>query len=292
VTLADLERDGLACRVIARSLGCDQAEELGKLLGYADLERIFAAPGYLDDVDASVTGLNVLRGHHRIAGDPGAAAARMLRYFDAVVAIEHDWFEALAQFPGCSRIVDVSHRKRRVRIAAFESSLTAMTRVARFKSHPDLCIHRDPSLGAIGITLLQHHGILKDFTFDGRGGHPTDRKPTGQPRLDSLAARVRMAESIISDEPLELESINDIGLVGGWFLHQSLRIFAKGSRKARDVPPSRIPFEDLIELVAGVFDPGRKLPDRFCPPGGCPGNGCRMRVLDLPNCRNRASSPA
>jgi hypothetical protein len=284
----DLRREGSASRTIARSWGLVDRPEYGKLLDFAPREWALAPGGYLSDVDFSVSILNVVFGAYRLAeGDLDQVVDRIGILFDAVMAMERDWFDALDSFEKCSRIVRAGRGRNAVRICAFESSSPSMNRVARYRARPDLCIHHDPSIGAIGITLVQRGSRLEGYTFDGRGTHPDGGGVEGVPRLDSLAARVRLAEAIEGDLPFDPAHANDVGQVCGWFLHQSLRIFAKGSRKARDVPRTRIPFDDLVELIATTFDPDRKLPDRWCPSSGCPAGGCRFAELDLPNCRGR-----
>jgi hypothetical protein len=278
---AELEEEQLACCHLLRQVDRDRAPEFRKLLTYASLQRVLDNPAWLSEVDFSVSGLNILYGMVLREGSLEGASRAMAPVFDAVLAVEQDWSRSLAELPACTRILRVGPRKRKVRICAFESDLVSMTRAVRYRYHPDLCIHRDPALETVGMTLVQHRGPLREYTFDGRGGHPGERG-TGEPRLDSLVARVRLAEARLTGEDVDLSRINDVGMVAGWYLHQSLRIFAKGSRKARDVPATRIPFEALTDLVATVFDPTMRLPALWCDADGC--GECPFGPLHLPNC--------
>ena len=85
--------------------------------------------------------------------------------------------------------------------------------------------------------------------------------PLGRLTLDGLASRVRRAELAARGAPTG-KVLQEVGMHGGWFLHQSKKILNKGSPKAPDVEPTVLTLADLhslaVEELSSMWEARRK----------------------------------
>lgn len=144
----------------------------------------------------------------------------------AIFTREEQWALALKEFAEKA----VSKRINSAMVTYITSENGMVIKASRYKGKGDLIIYRDPATGATSI-LRRQKGPLERFP------------------LRELAAKVRLAECTEQEEEVNYESLEAEGTVHGWFLHQSGNLLIKGSPKATDFVPSKIPI-DLIAKIA------------------------------------------
>ena len=189
-----------------------------------------------DLLDKSMSLLAISAGYSRLyEDDPDRLADRMDIAFDAILARELKWYDALRDLDqnGSLTVVKKPSKKksRNVKIVAVESGNGMVIRAARFRHHADMVIYRDSTSGGTSI-LLNRNGPLKYF------------------KLEELTGKVRWAEASKRREKLDLANLKSLGKWHGWFLHQSRNLLICGSKKATDFEPSRIGMNELVELAS------------------------------------------
>ncbi len=195
--------------------------------------------------------------------DTGQVWARLSYYLEAVTAREARWREALADVDQNGKSERIG---RKVIVASITSANGMVIKAIRFRTKADVIVYRDPDTGATSI-LLKRNGPLRHF------------------RMSNLAAKVRLAETLETGESADFERLTAVGMVHGWFLHQSCNMLIRGSKKASSFRPSTLPLELLIELAIGEIDRQRKLPARLCPEDRCTYEECAFYGLHLQNCK-------
>ncbi len=149
----------------------------------------------------------------------------------AILKRENEWFNAIGEFKNHAIIKKVEF----LNIVGVESVNPLIIKVARFLIRSDILVYRNPVDGATTI-FLQKNGPLNKF------------------KLNKLAGLIRVIESRLNNENPNYRNILDVGNVSGWFLHQSECLLIKGSPKAAKFVPSKIPMNDLLELICYFLD--------------------------------------
>ncbi len=145
---------------------------------------------------------------------------------DAILRREEQWHLALKDFLENAE----SKRIDKAVVTHISSPNGMVIKAARYKGRGDLILYRDPSNGATSI-LRRQKGPLSRFP------------------LKELAAKVRLVECVENDETPEYDLLEGEGTIHGWFLHQSGNLLIKGSPKARDFEPSKIPLEVIAKIA-------------------------------------------
>ena len=216
--------DASAAELVAEHLRVRRRPELEKLLAFCSRQDLKGESlRSRDPVDHAVALPAILDGFNQLHPDDGEVVYRLAEpVFDAIVAIEKAWFDALDD-AGRALRTEVDG----VVVLAMESASKAAARAGRY-SGADLLVVRYLPQGYAAYTS-RRNGPLRGMTFEG------------------LAARVRQAEGEAVGVPPSGD-LRAVGMHGGWFLHQSRRILNKGSPKAPDVPPTRLALADLHSL--------------------------------------------
>lgn len=193
-----------------------------------------------DLLDRSMSLLAISSGYAKLyEADPDQIAERMGFAFDAILARELTWYEALQDLDQNGTLTTVTKpskkKARQVKVVAVESANGMVIRAARFRHHADMIIYRDPTSGGTSI-LLNRNGPLKFF------------------KLEELAGKVRWTEASQRHEKIDLINLKSLGLWHGWFLHQSMNLLICGSKKATDFVPSMIGMDELVELASGSIN--------------------------------------
>jgi len=188
---------------------------------------------------------------------------RLSYYFDTVTAREARWREALADVDANGRAERIG---KKVIVASITSANGMVIKALRFRTKADIIVYRDPETGATSI-LLKRNGPLRHF------------------RMSNLAAKVRLAEVLETGHSTDLKRLTGVGMIDGWFLHQSCNMLIRGSKKASSFQPSTLPLELLTELAIGEIDRQRKLPAKLCPDDRCLYGECAFYELHLQNCK-------
>ena len=145
---------------------------------------------------------------------------------DAIFRREEQWHLALKDFLDNA----VSKRVDKAVVTHITSTNGMVIKAARYKGRGDLIIYRDPTNGATSI-LRRQKGPLSRFP------------------IKELAAKIRLAEAFENEETPDFEIIEAEGTNHGWFLHQSGNLLIKGSPKALDFVPSKIPIEVIAKIA-------------------------------------------
>ena len=253
-----------ASLLVAEDLGVATRPELVKLLEFVRLQEIRGRSiesrkpmDHLVCLPNLVRGLNLC---HR--GQPQRVIEIVMDLFDAARATELDWLQAKRDFASALvvRLAD------KTRLIGIESDSSGAAKVARLH-RADLVVHRS-SAGHTGITI-RSNGRLKGFD------------------LSALAALLRIAEAVERGETVEQRRLQHVGMVAGWYLHDSGKILAKGSPKNPGVEPSRLSVQRILELGAALVEPARGMPPAFCRLARGVGRdcaGCPFAVLRLAAC--------
>jgi hypothetical protein len=183
--------------------------------------------------------------------------------FDAVIEREERWYQALEEFDREATVQEL----RKVRIVSIKSTNGMVIKAARFRKKADMIIYREPRSGATSI-LLNRQGPLKKFS------------------LRDLAAKIRIADCVEAKERPDYHNVKELGMVHGWFLHQSENLLVRGSKKADQFIPSQLKMSVLLELAKNEVDWQIKIPDIFCPKESCTGEVCAFYRLQFPCCKN------
>jgi hypothetical protein len=138
----------------------------------------------------------------------------------------------------------VSKRINKAMVTHIASENGMVIKASRYKGKGDLIIYRDPKTGATSI-LRRQKGPLERFP------------------LRELAAKVRLAECEEQGEKVDYESLEAEGTVHGWFLHQSGNLLIKGSPKATDFIPSKIPLELLAKIAYYQLSDNFSFPTKY-----------------------------
>ena len=220
--------DASAAELVAEHLGVRDVPELGKLLEFGARQDLKGESlRSRDPVDHAIALPAVLNGLNLNHPDEGAEVyARAEPVFDAIVATERSWYMALADADRAVR-AEVG----RAQVMAMESASKAAARAGRFAG-ADLLMVRYLPQGYAAFTV-RRNGPLRAMTLEG------------------LAERVRRAEVEASGQ-VAAGDLRGVGMIGGWFLHQSRRILNKGSPKAPDVPPTELGLMDLHALAVAA----------------------------------------
>jgi len=217
--------DASAAELVAEHLGVRQRPELDKLLAFCARQDLKGQSlRSRDPVDHAVAIPAIIDGLNRLHPDDGAAVYQDIEpVLDAIVATERAWFDALADAERGLReeVADAM-------VLAMESGSSAAARAGRYCG-ADLLV----------VRYLPHGHVAFTIRRDG---------PLGGLSLDGLADRVRRAELAARGEPTP-KALREVGMHGGWFLHQSRKILNKGSPKAPDVPVSVLTLSDLHRLA-------------------------------------------
>lgn len=158
----------------------------------------------------------------------------------AIFTREERWAMALKEFVEKA----VSKRINKAMVTHIASENGMVIKASRYKGKGDLIIYRDPKTGATSI-LRRQKGPLERFP------------------LRELAAKVRLAECEEQGEKVDYESLEAEGTVHGWFLHQSGNLLIKGSPKATDFIPSKIPLELLAKIAYYQLSDNFSFPTKY-----------------------------
>lgn len=158
----------------------------------------------------------------------------------AIFTREEQWALALKEF--AEKAVSKRVNKAMVTYVASENGM--VIKASRYKGKGDLIIYRDPKTGATSI-LRRQKGPLERFP------------------LRELAAKVRLAECTEQEEEVNYETLEAEGTVHGWFLHQSGNLLIKGSPKATDFIPSKIPLELLAKIAYYQLSDNFSFPTKY-----------------------------
>ena len=145
---------------------------------------------------------------------------------DAIIKREERWALALQEFEEKAII----KRLGKAFVTAIASPNGMVIKAARYRNKGDLIIYRDSSSGATSILRKQ-------------------KGPLAHMPLEELAAKVRLAECVEREERPQYDQLEALGMVHGWFLHQSGNMLIKGSPKATDFEPSKISLEHLNKIA-------------------------------------------
>jgi len=150
---------------------------------------------------------------------------------NAILAREQQWVDALKEIEKGNVLYRRINKK--ITVIGIESQNGLVIKAARYKRRADLILFRDANNGGTSI-LINRKGVL---------GKRFDMK--------ALAARIRLVESCETNttKDLDYEQLTSIGEYGGWFVHQSENFIIKGSSKAPDFIPSKIPLKDLAQVI-------------------------------------------
>ncbi len=248
--------------LVAQDLEIQADPALQKILQFTqlhDLEgRNIESTNPIDHLFSLIT---VIRGLNlKYPDSPEKMVPLIWETFDALYEVEQDWVKALRDFENATQVVLDSG----VKIVAIESDSSAATKVARLHK-ADIVIHKN-SQGHIGVTIRKNGRLKKNSN------------------LVPCAQLIRAVEAIKCNQSYEVKSLENIGTVHGWYLHDTLNILSRGSPKKSDVPPSKITLEEIMELIAfrlaGVALP----PKQYCPQDRCTGEKCSLYRLALPQC--------
>jgi len=222
---SDGDLDASAAELVAEHLGVRERPELGKLLEFGARQDLKGESlRSRDPVDhaialpAVIDGLNLM---HPDAAD--LVYSKVEPVFDAIVATERAWYEALEDADRAVR-----GEVGRAQVLAMESASKAAARAGRYAG-ADLLLVRYLPQGYCAFTV-RRNGPLRTMTLEG------------------LAERVRRAEHEARGE-VPSGDLRGVGMRGGWFLHQSRRILNKGSPKAPDVEPTILGLRDLHAIA-------------------------------------------
>jgi hypothetical protein len=149
----------------------------------------------------------------------------------AILKREEEWYKAVEEFHKIAIIKKV----KPLNIVGVESTNQLIIKAARLLVRSDILIYRNHEDSSTTI-FLHKNGPLNKF------------------RLNKLAGLIRIIESYLNNEKPDYEKIANVGNVNGWFLHQSECLLIKGSPKATNFVPSKIPLLELTELVCYFVD--------------------------------------
>ncbi len=254
-----------ASLLVAEDLGVARRPELTKLLEFVRLQEVRGRSiesrrpmDHLVCLPSLFRGLNLCH-----ASEPQRVIDIAMELFDAARATELDWLQAKKDYAS-ARVLRLDNKARLVGV---ESDSTSAAKVARLH-RADLVVHRN-SLGHTGVTV-HTRGRLGDLD------------------LSPLAAMLRLAEAAARGEPVDVAELYHVGMVGGWYLHDSGKIVAKGSPKNPTVEPSCLSVQEILDLAAAVIEPSRGMPPAVCgrvrsPGTGC--EGCAFAEADMEACR-------
>ncbi len=217
--------DAAAAELLAEHLGVRNLPELRKVLAFGSRQDLKGQSiRSRDPIDHAVALPAIINGFNQLHPGQGERVYHDAEpVFDAIVAVERAWFQALDDADDAirSEVGDAT-------VLTMESSSSAAARAGRYNG-ADLLLVRYLPEGFVACTM-RREGCLKAM------------------RLDGLASRFRQAE--VDARGLTMDGgAGDVGMVGGWFLHQSYRILNKGSHKAPDVEPTVIDKAALHELA-------------------------------------------
>ena len=229
--------DASAAELVATHLGVRDLPELGKLLAFCARQDLKGKSlSSRDPVDHAVAIPAIIDGLNRMhPGDGAAVYAAIEPVLDAIIATERAWFDAVRDAERGSRS-DVGEAQ----VLSMESASSSAARAGRYCG-ADLLVVRYLPQGHVTFSLRRNgplHGL----------------------ELSGLAERVRRAELSARGAPLQ-GGLREIGMHGGWFLHQSHKILNKGSPKAPDVEPTVLGLGQLHQLAedeARSFFEGRR----------------------------------
>jgi len=229
--------DASAAELVAEHLEVRGEGELSKVLAFCARQDLKGESlRSRDPVDHAVALPAIIEGANQLHPDDSAAVYAMLEpVFDAIVATERGWYDALADANEALRA-----EVKGVTVLAMESASKAAARAGRYAG-ADLLVVRYLPHGHAAFTA-RRQGPLRTMTLEG------------------LAARVRRAEAEIRGLPPSGD-LRAVGMHGGWFLHQSRRILNKGSPKAPDVPITHLDLSQLHALAVeevGAFQRRRR----------------------------------
>jgi hypothetical protein len=251
-------------RLVAADLGIESDPALAKLLTFvhrADTEG--RGVQSRDPIDRAlslpiiVSGLNIL-----FADKPASVVAALSPIFTAIYVAEQSWLRALVDARTATDIVTPTG----VRVVGILSASPAAMRAARFIKKGDVVVHNSDEWISATVT---HHGR-------------SDRVPY----LQMCASFLRAAEELEAGSD-RVASAPDVlaqrGLSGRWYLHDNDRILANRTAKKRDVPPTRIPWGIVLELIAAGLDDTYPIPVRYCD-ARCK-SVCRLGGIAQTRCR-------
>ncbi len=217
--------DASAAELVAEHLGVRQQPELDKLLSFCARQDLKGQSLLSrDPVDHAMAIPAIIDGLNRMFPDDGGAVYRAIEpVLDAIVTTERAWVDAVADAERGLR-----EEVGGVQVLAMESASSAAARAGRYCGADVLVVRYLPQ-GHVAFTIRR----------DG---------PVGAMTLDGLADRVRRAELAARGE-VTPRALREVGMHGGWFLHQSRKILNKGSPKAPDVPTTVLTLSDLHRLA-------------------------------------------
>ena len=230
--------------LVATDLEINNDRALEKLLRFVHLNDV-TGEGIRssDPTDQMLSLPNILRGLNVLfPANPDKVVEEVHLLFDAIYATEVEWFGALSDAEAARWLTTPNGG----RVMGIISESSAAMKAGRFRK-ADIVVHRSSRF--VGITLTRRGKLDKP------------------PLLLQSAALLRAAESLEGGRDrcdLTKDQACAVGLQGIWFLHESLHIVSNGSNKKSGVPPTRIPWEIVLELVACGVDLTRPLPARYC----------------------------
>ncbi len=253
-----------ASHVLARDDGEILRRDLEKLLMCAS-RTLAGSDGALPKVELERRVLlpSALNGLAKIHGDGSDEYfEHALPLIAAAVKREKDWFDAIDEVKRSAKKV----WGRNFLLIAVASRNGLVIKAARYKRGGDAVLYYNPGSGAVTL----------------QSGQKRDGTPLIN--LRRAAARIRTADAMKREHLKPVKDADKIGMVGGWFLHPSLKLLNCGSQKAPEVEPSALDWREIIEIVRGELRPEEKLPDDFCPPDHCTESRCLFYPLRLVNC--------
>ena len=214
-----------AAELLAEHLDVRNLPELRKVLAFGSRQDLKGQSiRSRDPIDHAVALPAIINGLNQLHPGQGELVYRDAEpVLDAIVCVERAWFQALDDADEAIR-TEVGDTT----VLTMESTSSAAARAGRYNG-ADLLLVRYLPEGFMACTM-RREGCLKNM------------------RLDGLARRFRQAEVDARGVALDGGG-GDVGMVGGWFLHQSFRILNKGSHKAPDVEPTVIDKAALHELA-------------------------------------------
>lgn len=202
--------------------------------------------------------------YQQTGGETDKILERFGKYVGAVLARERRWWEAVQEVDS-GAVVHPAGKK--VRVVQMTSDNGLVIKALRFRTRADLIVYRHATIGATSF-LLKRRGPLKYF------------------RMSELAAAVRIAECIEENSEPEYSRLFDVGMVHGWFLHQSENLLIRGSKKATEFTASAISVDNLVQIAISQVDPTIRIPENYCPADHCTFKACRFYRLRLSSCRS------
>lgn len=196
-----------------------------------------------DKTDRLVSLTTIFKGaFYSFKGNKQAIMNILTVCLDAVLERQLKWVNALKQFESVSVVEKID--KLVITTVLSENSL--IIKAARFKTHPDILIYSDPVTRSVTI-FIQRKGFLSNFPFQ------------------KIVAYIRLAEATENNENVDYADLEKVGSYQGWFLHQSMNLLIRGSRKQLTFVPTSLSLETIRALIKVVLDKNghKSVPEKY-----------------------------